>query len=162
MIFLTVGTQLSFDRLIRIMDDIAKDLAEPIFGQIGTDGHQPQHFDFSADLDPDRFAELFNAARVVVAHAGIGTILAAQRYEKPLIVLPRSADLGEHRDDHQHATCAQLGHLSGLHVVANGPQISGLLVQADLTAMSAKGPNPARDQLIGHLRDAILNPIRPI
>ena len=56
MIFLTVGTQLPFDRLVAAVDDWCAARGESdVFGQIcdpGPDGYRPKHFEWVADLDP--------------------------------------------------------------------------------------------------------------
>jgi UDP-N-acetylglucosamine--N-acetylmuramyl-(pentapeptide) pyrophosphoryl-undecaprenol N-acetylglucosamine transferase len=56
-------------------------------------------------------AELHRAMReadVVVTHAGTGSALAALEAGKLPILVPRTAALGEHVDDHQHQTAAEL------------------------------------------------------
>lgn len=105
MIFVTVGTQLPFDRLMQAVDSWAQ--AHPdvrVFAQIGPGEYKPQHMEWSAFVTPAEFDEYYAQARAVVAHAGMGTILTALQMAKPLLVLPRKADLGEHRNDHQVAT----------------------------------------------------------
>ena len=34
---------------------------------------------------------------MIVAHAGMGTIISAMQHQKPIIIFPRIAALGEHR-----------------------------------------------------------------
>lgn len=112
MIFLTVGTQLSFDRLVAAVDAwAARHPGHAIFGQIadpGPAGYRPRHFDWVADLDPAAFDARFRAAGCIVAHAGMGTIIGALGQAKPLLVMPRRAHLGEQRNDHQFATVQRL------------------------------------------------------
>ena len=48
-----------------------------------------------------------DAAAAIVAHAGMGTILTALETGKRLLVMPRRAALGEHRNDHQLATVSR-------------------------------------------------------
>lgn len=52
----------------------------------------------------DEFDKLCHDARLIVAHAGMGTIISAMTKGKPIIVFPRIAALGEHRNEHQLAT----------------------------------------------------------
>jgi UDP-N-acetylglucosamine transferase subunit ALG13 len=116
-IFLTVGTQLPFDRLVRAVDAWAGARAgsgqggAEVFGQIadpGPAGYRPRHFEWVADLDPLAFEARFRAAGHIVAHAGMGTIIGALGAGKPLLVMPRRAHLGEQRNDHQFATVRRL------------------------------------------------------
>ena len=45
--------------------------------------------------------ECFRSADKVVTHAGVGSILCADREGHVPLVVPRRHDLGEHVDDHQ-------------------------------------------------------------
>ena len=118
MIFLTVGTQLPFDRLVAAVDAWAgRHPGQGIFGQIaepGPSGFRPKNFDWVADLDPAAFEARFREASHIVAHAGMGTIIGALGAGKPLMVMPRRAHLGEQRNDHQFATVQRLSTRPGI------------------------------------------------
>jgi UDP-N-acetylglucosamine transferase subunit ALG13 len=116
MIFVTTGTQLAFPRLVDAMADLAPDLNEPIIAQIGPDTKPRPGLDIHANLTPAEFEKNFKEARVVVAHAGIGSILSAKRYGRPLVMMPRRFDLGEHRNDHQAATAKEVEGREGLYI----------------------------------------------
>jgi UDP-N-acetylglucosamine transferase subunit ALG13 len=115
-IFVTIGTQLPFTRLVSAMDSLAVELGEPVVAQIGPDAGNYPHLEIADHMTPARFEETFRAARAVVAHAGIGTILSAKRLGKPLILMPRRHALGEHRNDHQLATARCIEGRPGLYV----------------------------------------------
>ena len=119
-IFVTVGTELPFDRLIGAVDAWAGDRGrgDDVFAQIGVTVGAPEHFASSPTLEAKTFRRLFDSADLIVAHAGMGTILGALERARPLVVVPRRAELGEHRNDHQLATTQQLDEL-GLINVAN-------------------------------------------
>lgn len=117
MIFATVGTQLPFDRLIRAVDDWAG--AAPgreVFAQIGPSRLRPRHIEYAQFVSPQDCAQRFQVATAVVAHAGMGTILTALETGKRLVVMPRRAALGEHRNDHQRATVQRFTELRGIEV----------------------------------------------
>ena len=133
MIFATTGTQLPFPRLVRALDAWAGAGKEPVVAQIGPDPGPYPHLEVHATLPPARFDALFAAARVVVAHAGIGSILSARAHDRPLILVPRRAELGEHRNDHQTATARRLAGRAGLRIVWD---------PADLPAALAYPPPP--------------------
>lgn len=154
MIFVTVGTQLPFERLLSAMNAIAADGNEEIIAQTGAGQGNWPHLRSEPQLSPDAFAEYFRAARVVVAHAGIGSILSAKRFEKPLIILPRRADLGEHRNDHQMATAKQVESIPGIHVAWKAEDIAALLAVPDLPCASEVA-SPARTALINRLSEFI-------
>ena len=102
MILVTVGTHSQgFDRLVRGMDQLAAELEEPVIIQWGSSTYIPQyaeHFQFTTS---QRMAELSQEARIIVSHAGSGTIIAALQARKPLVLAPRLKQFDEHMDDHQ-------------------------------------------------------------
>lgn len=150
MILLTVGTQLAFDRLVQILDDLAPALAEPVFGQIGKTRYAPSNFDAVPHLSDRDFHSKLNSARAIVAHAGIGTVLRARQSNKPIIVFPRRAALQEHRNDHQLATCAQLMGMVGVYVAHDQQQLADTIARTDLVAPRPDLAN--RDRLVRNLR----------
>ncbi|OJF67699.1 hypothetical protein BK026_02245 [Alteromonas sp. V450] len=105
MIFLTTGTQLPFDRLVYWMDHFCKENPEvKCFGQIGNSNYVPNHFRWVENLDFFEFDRAFEKAELVVAHAGMGTILTSLCEGKNLLVVPRKSTLREHRNNHQEGT----------------------------------------------------------
>lgn len=150
MIFATTGTQLPFPRLIAALDGLAPMLDEPIRAQIGPDPAPYPNLDLARHLTPTSFEATFAAARVIVAHAGIGTILAAKRHGKPLILVPRRHELGEHRNDHQLATAAHLEGHPGLQIAWQISDLEALLRRPDLPA-ATETEGPARAQLTGFI-----------
>lgn len=116
MILVTVGTQLPFDRLIRLMDAMATDLHEPVIAQIGRAKYLPKNMEWHRVIAPLDFEKLVDQARVIVSHAGIGTILTAERHGRSLILFPRTVELAEHRNDHQMATASALDGRAGIAV----------------------------------------------
>lgn len=105
MIFVTVGSQLAFDRLVSAVDDWAA--ARPnvsIFGQVGDTNKPPVHFDFVSTMSPEEYQRRFVEADLIVGHAGMGTIIAALEHGKPLLMLPRLGSLKESRNDNQVGT----------------------------------------------------------
>ncbi|MDA3970415.1 MAG: glycosyltransferase [Desulfobulbaceae bacterium] len=105
MILVTVGAQLPFDRLIRTVDEWARgNNRSDVFAQTGKTEWLPTHIEAAPFLSPQEFQDKFAAADLIVAHAGMGTIINALEYGKPILVMPRKASLGEHRNDHQLAT----------------------------------------------------------
>ena len=154
MIFLTLGTQLPFDRLARAVDAAAADLDEEVFGQIGRTDFRPRNMDFTDVLTPTEAAARVAAARVIVGHAGIGTVLSAMRAGKPLVVMARKAALHEHRNDHQAATIVQLRRIPGIVVAETAEDVGAALADPDLPPIRT-GASPSLARLIDTLRDEI-------
>jgi UDP-N-acetylglucosamine transferase subunit ALG13 len=116
-VFVTVGTQLPFDRLVAAVDDWAADHDAEVFAQTGPTAVRPRHIAWKDFIDVSEANKRIRTADLVVAHAGMGTILTRLEAGLPMIVLPRRAELGEHRNDHQLATARRLSHIPGLVVV---------------------------------------------
>src|SRR5687768_1666107 len=114
MIFVTVGTQGAFDRLISTMDQVAELLPHITFvAQVSTGGsYKAKHMKALEFISPTEFDKYFSAAELVVSHAGMGTIISAFEREKPILVLPKLVKYGEHRNDHQLATAKRLESLN--------------------------------------------------
>jgi UDP-N-acetylglucosamine transferase subunit ALG13 len=141
MIFATVGTQLPFDRLLLALDTWAALHPEvPVIAQTGRSSRTYPRLQACAQFDQRAFADTFAAARVIVAHAGMGTILTALDLGKPLILLPRRADLGEHRNDHQQDTAAEMARLSNVTVVHSSAALCGALNRALAAPQAAGAP----------------------
>ena len=121
MIFVTVGSMFPFDRLIRAADTWAGAHPElEVTAQIGA-GDPPRNMRWLRRMDQDAFVETVRAAEVVVAHAGMGTVITTGRFGKPLVLMPREVGLGEHNTSHQVATANWLRSRPGIHV-ASGPE----------------------------------------
>jgi UDP-N-acetylglucosamine transferase subunit ALG13 len=121
-IFVTVGSQEPFDRLIRAVDEWAGLRARSdVFAQIASSQLRPQHIEFTQFLEPPEFNQVMQEARVIVAHAGMGSIISALELGKPIVVMPRRADFRETRNDHQVATSERFG-AQGRIIVANNEQ----------------------------------------
>jgi len=156
MIFVTIGTQAPFDRFIRIMDELAPSLGEPVVAQTYKGEYRPRNLKAVDFLPPDDFGRLFKEARVIVAHAGMGTIVSALTQGKPVIVFPRIAALGEHRNEHQLATARKMKELGYAYVAYNEKDLKELLLDNDLKCLHRLG-KVASKGLIDSLTEFIEN-----
>lgn len=158
MIFVTVGTQLPFDRLVGAVSHwAAQNPAHEVIAQTGAGRADFPHLTCHGTLDQAMFQRHMEAAEVVVAHAGMGSILMAAEAGKPIVILPRRADLAEHRNDHQLDTAAEMAALSNVHVVNDaaglGQTLTHLLTNAPAVAGMASAT--AQPQLLATLREFI-------
>jgi UDP-N-acetylglucosamine transferase subunit ALG13 len=134
MIFITVGSQLPFDRLILGIDQIASEFAIDAFAQIGTGAYEPRNISWDRMLKPARFNELVQQATLIVSHAGIGSVLSAQRWGKPILIFPRLSSHGEHRNDHQLATLRALKGRDGIYTAETMQEIARVIKQPMVAA----------------------------
>jgi len=132
MIFVTTGAQLPFDRFIQAVDEIMESMDEPVVVQALKSNYHPKNFEMVDFIPPDEFNKILTEARLIVCHAGIGSILSALEYEKPIIIFPRLASWGEHRNDHQLATAMKMNELGYAYVAYDKKQLKDLMLAGDL------------------------------
>ncbi|MBD1394634.1 glycosyltransferase [Mucilaginibacter glaciei] len=117
MVFVTAGTQLPFDRLVNVVDQIAAQYPDTIFVvQALKSAVQTNHIQLVDFLSPRDFDKHFSNAKLIISHAGMGTIISALVKKKPIIVMPRLVKFNEHRNDHQLGTAKQMDIDGYVHV----------------------------------------------
>ena len=116
-VFVTVGSDVPFDRMLKVIDQWAgSNPGIDVFAQIGTTLWKPQNLNYCQILNSKDFASKMDQCNFVVAHAGIGSIITALKYQKPILVVPRRGHLNETRSDHQFATVKRLQKLSTVNI----------------------------------------------
>lgn len=109
MIFVTAGTQLPFDRLIETVDKIALNYPDVKFVvQALKSRYNAKNIQVIDFLSSGDFSKHFDNARLIISHAGMGTIISALVKKKPIIVMPRLHKFNEHRNDHQLSTAIKM------------------------------------------------------
>jgi UDP-N-acetylglucosamine transferase subunit ALG13 len=155
MIFVTIGTQIPFDRFIEAIDEIAALMNEKIIVQTFRDRYEPKYVQTVNFLAPDEFKNFINQARLIISHAGMGSILSAMEYEKPIIIFPRLASLGEHRNDHQIATAMKMNELGYVYVAYDKRQLKELILKKDLQPLKIINKNTS-NKLIKSIINSML------
>ena len=129
MIFVTVGNMDPFDRLVKAIDHwaLSNPSDEKVLAQIGDGQYIPTNCEYVRRMTPDEFEKNFREARLVVSHAGIGTIITAPELGKPIIVVPKKASLGEQRNEHQLATVRHFRRSELMMVADSETDLTGVL-----------------------------------
>ena len=152
MIFVTVGTQLPFDRMIRAVDEWAAESGRrDVFAQIGDGGYTPSSIEWVRFLTPDETACRLREADLIVAHAGMGTIISALQLKKLIVVFPRRAELGEHRNDHQLATARRFGERGLVRVVYGAERLAAAIDDSIGTGMIGRDESGSTARLLAFL-----------
>lgn len=121
MIFVTVGKGLhSFDRLVKAADDLAAEMGEKVFIQYGCSSYKPVHAEGRDYVTFPEAQELTRTSSIMIAHAGIGTIIGALRSGIPIVIVPRYKKNGEHFNDHQLEIAEAVKGRPGVEVVYEG------------------------------------------
>ena len=107
---MTLGTdEHPFPRMLDLVAPLAA--TEEIVVQHGHTPPCPDSFghEWLEWVGYDEVVRLMSAARVVIAHAGVGTIMTALQLGVTPVVVPRLHGHGEHVDDHQLQLARELG-----------------------------------------------------
>jgi UDP-N-acetylglucosamine transferase subunit ALG13 len=155
MIFVTIGTQIPFDRFVEAVDEIAVLINETIIVQTFKGKYKPKYVQTVNFLEPNEFKNFVSDARLIISHAGMGSILSALEYEKPIIIFPRLASLGEHRNDHQIATAMKMNELGYVYVAYDKRQLKELIFKKDLKPLKIIDKNVS-NSLIKSITSSIL------
>lgn len=123
MIFFTVGTeQFDFQRMIEAADLVADALpSEEVFIQIADNTQTPKSAQWERWLSYQDFAQRVQDARIVVTHAGAGSLLSCAWLGKVAITVPRLHKFGEHVDNHQTELADKMSYL-GHAVIGETPE----------------------------------------
>lgn len=145
MIFVTVGThQDPFDRLLDAVGRLQVD--EEIVVQYGHSTARPANATCVAFMPFDELRAHVSRARVVVTHAGVGSMMLAMSEGRRPVVMPRLAGHGEHVDDHQLELARRM-ETADLATVIEEPGDLAAAIAAGGGATTALGSKPglARD-----------------
>lgn len=162
MIFVTVGTQLPFERMVAAVDAWAGRQAEKpeMLAQVGSGRIDYASLKCVRALDSASYSKAIAGARLMIAHAGTGSILTALDCGVPVIVFPRDDKLGEHRDDHQIQTARQMERM-GLVAVAWSEAELWTLIERELAVpASSRVPRKRSTELVDYLRGWLKDALR--
>lgn len=109
----------------------------------------------------ESYSRAIAEARLIIAHAGTGSILTALDKGVPVIVFPRDPCHNEHRDNHQQQTARQMERMGIVSVAWDETQLVAL-IERELAVPSGSRPPRARntelvDYLQGWLRQALIS-----
>ncbi|MBN1527624.1 MAG: hypothetical protein JW895_01085 [Thermoleophilaceae bacterium] len=150
MILVTIGTnEQPFDRLVSAAAGLRG--LESLVVQYGSSSVPHGRGEWLDFVSFEELSERMSAARVVICHAGVGSIMLARRCGKRPIVVPRRLHLGEAVDDHQLPIARRL-HASGVvtlledvDLLAETIEVLGEAALADPVVDPPGGPNLAGD-----------------
>lgn len=158
MIFVTAGTQLPFDRLIKAIDEIASECTDTRFvAQALQSDYKAKNVEVLNFISPTDFNNYIDNAQLIISHAGMGTIISALVKQKPIIVMPRLTKYNEHRNEHQLGTSKKMDTLGYVDVVYDEKELIDKFRQMwpeNLKPRNSIG-NVASDEIINSINNFI-------
>jgi len=132
MIFVTVATHFQgFERLIKEIDIIAKKIDEKVIAQIGNTKYIPKNMEYFTFTEDKKILDLYKTSRVIITHAGAGTLLTLFNYKKHIIVVPRLKRFNEVIDDHQLELAEVLQNKKNVTVIYDIKELENALKKQD-------------------------------
>ncbi|GGK01683.1 beta-1,4-galactosyltransferase [Lentibacillus kapialis] len=104
MILVVLGThELPFTRLLNEVERLKTDgiIQEDVIVQHGHTAYQSDNLILKPFVSFEEMDLLYEQARLIITHAGTGSIIMGLRKAKHVIACPRLSKYGEHNDDHQ-------------------------------------------------------------
>ncbi len=143
-----MGTERPFDRLVTAIDRLcASGQLDDVLIQIGADGQTPKHARFIRLVPFADMERLIGQAKLVVCHAGVGTVSLCRAVGKKPLVIPRRSDLGEAVDEHQVLMARRLASMNVVNLIEDTRDIGGVIKQILALGDTATPPpevDPAR------------------
>lgn len=155
MIFVTVGTnEAPFDRLLRALADLR--LGEPCVVQCGASAVRPLGARCVDFLPFDDVAAYVREARLVICHAGVGSVMVALMNGKRPVVVPRLRRFGEAVDDHQLAFARRFEQAGFVELVEDPAQLEFAIAgTATPVPTAARGETRLAKELRAYLDGAV-------
>lgn len=158
MIFVTVGTnEARFDRLLEAVDGLGA--GEELIVQHGPSAVRPAGATAVDFLPFDEMVETMRRARIVVTHAGVGSVMTSLLAGNRPIVVPRLHRFGEAVDDHQVPFGRRVAE-AGLVVLCESPDGLAQVVASGSGQLDVE-LRPSR-RLVGDLREYLSATIEPL
>jgi UDP-N-acetylglucosamine transferase subunit ALG13 len=125
-IFVTLGTQaFPFDRLLRGLEGVDEELVV----QGGTSTVRPEGATWFDYVEYPELLEHVRRARVVVSHAGVGSVMTVVAEGKRPVVVPRLQRHGEAVDDHQLPLARRLAAAGLVTLVEDAQLLAAALAE---------------------------------
>jgi len=140
-----------FERLIRWMDAIAEKTDEEVVMQIGNTEYEPKHASYFRFESKEKMDQFYSRARVIVCHAGVGSLMTSLENEKLVIAVPRSKELGEVIDNHQLEIAKELENEGRIRIANTLNELENHLLEIKYTVSNLRIKNELVESLKGYI-----------
>lgn len=118
-------------------------------------GFKPANLEYQALLNPAAYQEQVDQCQLIIAHAGMGSIITALKTGKPLVIMPRREKFRETRNDHQVGTGERFDQYDSIFYAADetamAAKIDAALAWASENQNTETANDYASDELLGNL-----------
>lgn len=117
MILVLLGTfPLEFKRPLEEIDQLCEEgiITEEVIVQSGHTKFESRFFIMRPFIRPEELTALYQQARLIISHAGTGSLVKGLKLKKKIIAIPRLAKYGEVVDDHQVEILNEFSNLNYL------------------------------------------------
>lgn len=156
MILVLLGTfHIAFERPLIEMDKLCREgkLQEEIIVQNGHTQFASPFFKLRPFMAPAVLDQLYDDARIIITHAGTGSIIKGLKKGKKMIAIPRLQKRGEHIDDHQLEILHEFARSGYLLPWNEDDTLEDILQQA--VHFSPNNYLSRKENILGYLKDYI-------
>lgn len=158
-VFVTVGFERRpFDRLLMTIDNGIEEgkIPDDTFIQIGHSKYLPRICSYQRFLKFNEMEQKVKNSDIIIAHAGVGTILLCLRHNKIPILFPRDAILKEHVDNHQLEFCRIMEKQKRALVAYHSKDLFEAVSNYDLLSKTVNINSKNADNLSSYLKKILL------
>jgi UDP-N-acetylglucosamine transferase subunit ALG13 len=140
MILVLLGTfHIEFQRPLLAIEKLCAEgfLNEEIIVQSGHTKLQSAYFTFIPFMEPEELLSLYQRARIVITHAGTGSILKGVKMGKKVIAIARLKKYGEVVDDHQLEILNEFSKMKYICAWSENESLKQILTDIDQFTPSA-------------------------
>lgn len=134
MILVLLGTfPTQFTRPLIAIDALCKEgkIREKVIVQSGFTEFPSEHLDYKPFVPVEELDLLYQEARIIISHAGSGSLLKGLKMGKKIIAIPRMPKYGEVVDEHQLEILEEFEKENYLLAWRETDDLADLLVQID-------------------------------
>jgi len=139
--FISVGNAVQpFPRIFDIVESVADILPEPVLIQHGNTVYNNPRFECVDFIDMDTFSAMVEEAKVIIIHAGAGSVMHAIHAGKKPIVVPRLSENSEHIDNHQLEFASALAEEGKIYIASDATSLKNAVhyVMAEKSALDGQ------------------------
>jgi UDP-N-acetylglucosamine transferase subunit ALG13 len=153
--FVTVGTVMPFDRLVKGVEALKAQslLPERVIAQVGDGGYRPEGWEVHERMPFNEVQAILAKADIVFCHGGTGSLVTGCQAGCRVIAIPRDPVRGEHYDNHQEEIVTAFAERGLIQTVTEADQLPAALAVARTQEPIRATTEP--DLLISRLRQLV-------